>query len=231
MAMRKKIKYEQLPVQLTSIVMQADFIKGYDCADQGALVVWFANRATGKQQEVEFSLKEQRILSRAEREQDFPAEEEIALPDQGFRVAKGYRLEQGTDVRYETYDVYPEGAQSKLLTCEQVYFSPALFDVGDVVRSAVENTSFPAVYGGWPLSDRVNYWVAALYRLRHRTGEIGALEDDVFGPGLISKMKSIDAGIDSILPAVLKGLAAMESINPHGLIQSFNKRTGLSIAL
>ncbi|NLR74500.1 hypothetical protein [Leeia aquatica] len=227
--MRKKIEYEQLPVQLTLVVRKTDFIKGYDCADREAFVVWFANRATGKQQEVEFSLREQRILSRAEREKDFPPEEEIALPGLGFRVIKGYYLEQGTDVRYETYDVYPEGIQSKLLTCEQIYFSPVLINIGELVRSAAENASFPTVYSGWPLSDRVNYWVSALYRLRHRTGELGALEDDVFGPGLISKMKSIDTDINSILPAILKGLAAMESISPQGLLLSFNLRTGLSI--
>lgn len=201
MTMRKKLRYEQLPPQLASIFLPADFIKGYDCTDSGTVVVWFLNRKTGKQQEVEFSLKELRILSRAEREGNFPSGQEIILADQGFRVMKGSRLEPDSDVRYETYDVYLDGSQSKFFTCEQIYFSPVLFDVGEVVRSSAEGASFPTVYAAWPLVDRVNYWVAALYRLRHRTGEVGALEDDVFGPGLIGKMRSIDAGVDSILSA------------------------------
>lgn len=229
--LRKYIEYAQLPLRLRVAFAEADFLDGYDFSTQGFVIAWFLNRKIGKQQEVEFSLEERRILSRDERERALPAKEEILLPDQGYRVQKGYWLEPNTDVRYETYDVYPEGSASKLLTCEQIYFAPALIDIGQVVRSAVKEASFPLEYARWSVPERVSYWVSALYRLRHQLGEIGAQEDDVFDPKLVNKMRAIDANIDSILPIVLGKLAAIESVNPRDLIQSFGKRTGFSLPL
>lgn len=228
---RKKLEYRQLPPGLTSVFIESDFLKSYDFSNEGFIVAWFINKAIGRQQEVVFSLKEGHILSRAERESAFPAKEDIYLADQGYRVIKNYQLEPDTDVCYETYDVYPEGVESKLLTCSQIYYAPAHRSIGEVVNSALKIASFPMEYARWSVPERVNYWTSALYRLRHQMGEIGAKEDDAFDPALIGKMRAVDANVDSILPIILGRLATMEAVTPHDLALSFNKRTGLSVAL
>lgn len=226
---RKRLRYEELPPQLKSLIKESAFIKAYDRAEAGSIIAWTVNEVSKKQQEIEFSLGESRVLSAKERAQAFPPAEEISVPGLGFRVIKGYQLEQGTDVLYETYDVYSDDLQKKIVTCDQVYFSPMLADVADVVGPAVEAASLPASYSNWPMKEKVDFWVASLYRLRRQTGETGAHEDEIFSLSLINKMKTIDPNIYAILPLVLKGLATMESADPVELTNSFNRRTGLSI--
>jgi hypothetical protein len=229
MIFRKKLEFGELPPKLTLLLDESDFIKAYDCTEDGTVVVWIKNREIEKQQELEFSLKAERLLSREERENAFPLPENVNLIEMNVKVIKGYRLEAATDVRYETYEVYTNDLQTKITSCEQIYFSPALIGIGNVVGPAVEASLFPIRYSSWSLQEKVNYWVAALYRLRHQTGEMGGHEDDVFVLGLIRKMQMIDANIEAILPLVIRGLATMESISQAELIESFNRRTGLSI--
>ena len=91
MLARNKLKYIQLPFEITSIFSELNFIKGYECSDENSLIVWFFDEEVGRQKEVEFSLTERRILSRKDRIQHFPVSQELLLPDQGMRVAKDYR--------------------------------------------------------------------------------------------------------------------------------------------
>lgn len=229
MGIKKRLRYDELPAKLKSTIRESAFIKAYDRPEADSLIVWVVNEDLKKQQEIEFSLRESRALSPNEREPAFPVAEEVSVPGLGYRVMKGYQLEQGTDVLYETYEVYSNDLQKKITTCEQVYFSPMLADVADVVGPAVEAALLPVSYVSWPLKEKVDFWVASLYRLRHQTGETGAHEDEVFSLGLIDKMKKIDPNIHAILPLVIKGLATMESGDPVQLTTSFNRRTGLNI--
>ncbi|MCD4487419.1 hypothetical protein LQR31_23385 [Chromobacterium vaccinii] len=231
MLARNKLKYIQLPFEITSIFSELNFIKGYECSDDNSLIVWFFDEEVGRQKEVEFSLTERRILSREDRMQHFPASQELLLPDQGVRVAKDCRLELGTDVRYETYEVFSILSGERVLMCEQVYYSPFMFDVADIVRTELQKQSFPLIYQSWSEKEKIDYWVLSLYRLRHRTGETGASEDDVFGLGLIHDMRSLEQGVDNLLPFIIQGLSMMESRDINELIQSFNSRTGMSIKI
>ncbi len=226
---RKALRYAQLPAELKPIIAEAALIKAYYCSEVDSIIAWVINEELNRQREIAFSLSKSRVLSSKEREQAFPATEEVSVPGLGYRVMKGYQLEGGTDVLYETYEVYSNDLQKKITTCEQVYFSPMLADVADVVGPAVEAALLPVSYVSWPLNEKVDFWVASLYRLRHQTGETGAHEDQIFSLGLIDKMKQIDPNIHAILPLVIKGLATMESDDPLESTKSFNRRTGLNI--
>ncbi|MET1080477.1 MAG: hypothetical protein ABWY06_20900 [Pseudomonas sp.] len=230
MTFRTSLNYAELPASLKATVGESDFLKAYNCPDSGSVVAWIINRSLGRQQELEFSLSLSRLLSPLEREQALPEPVEVAVPGLDVSVIKTYRLDQCTDVRYETYTIYSKDLQAQIATCEQVYFLPALTDVADMVRQAVESATFPATYGGWTLPEQVNHWVYVFYRIRHQAGETGAHEDVIFSIKLIEKMKETDLNIEQILPFIIKGLATMESIDPVELTKSFNRRTGLNIA-
>ncbi|PXX46786.1 hypothetical protein [Undibacterium pigrum] len=230
MIFREQLAYAELPIQLSGLFDESDFLTAYDCAENGSVLVWIINRELGKQQEIEYSLSLSRVLSVDEREKALPTSEEVFVEGVPYRVIKSAILEQGTNVRYEVYSVFSTDLNEKIVECDQMFASPTLEDVADIVRPAVERELLPSLYAKWPLDERVNYWVAILYRLRHQTAETGALEDDIFGTGLINKMKKIDTDVRSILPLILKRLAIMESISPVVLINSFNSRTGLSIS-
>lgn len=229
MVFRKSMGYGQLPAGLKKVVRESDFIKAYDCVESGSLIVWIINHQLGKQQEIEFSMKLSRVLSAEERIRSFPAPADIDVAGVDYKVVQGYRLEPGSDVRYETYNVSTCDLHNHVVTCEQIYYSPALAEVADVVRPAIESALFLAQYRSWSLQEKVNYWVAALYRLRRQAAENLALEDDAFGVSLIGKLRKVDPNIDALLPVILKGLAVMESIAPAELINTFNRKTGLTI--
>ncbi|MDP1979219.1 hypothetical protein [Undibacterium sp.] len=230
MIFREQLTYAELPIQLSGLFDESDFLAAYDCAENGSVLVWIINRELGKQQEIEYSLSLSRVLSVDEREKALPASEEVFVEGVPYRVIKSAILEQGTNVRYEVYSVFSTDLNEKIVECDQMFASPTLEDIADVVRPAVERELLPSSYAQWLLDDRVNYWVAMLYRVRRQTAETGALEDDIFGIGLINKMKKIDTDVSSILTPILKRLAIMESISPVELINSFNRRTGLSIS-
>ncbi|NHZ94488.1 hypothetical protein [Massilia sp. CCM 8734] len=223
------MSYAELPAQLRATIEESDFLSAYECVEIGSVIVWVVNHESRRRKEIEFSLSMSRILSAKEREEKFPAPVEISVPGLDYRIIKGYRLEQGTDVRYETYEVYSSDLQKLIVACEQIYCSPVTVEVVDVVRPAIESALFPIVYGSWSLQEQVNYWVGIFYRLRRQAGEDGAPEDAIFDMSLLGKMRKIDPNVDAILPFILEGLAVMESGDPVEVIRSFNRRTGLTI--
>lgn len=224
--MRTKVAYSQLPPSLSLEISEKDFLRALSVDNGQTLIVWKKNNDTKRQQELQFSIEEGRLLSRTERLSLLPKPERFVLPEDGVEVIKGARLEQATDVRYETYAIYLAGTQSKISTCEQIYFSLDIIDIRVIVRSALEKISFPSLYLSWPERDRVDYWVAALYRSRRQLGELGAAGDAAFSPQLVENMRSIDKNIESILSAILTRLAEVESEVPAEIIKSFNERTG-----
>ncbi|MFB9995150.1 hypothetical protein ACFFLM_24690 [Deinococcus oregonensis] len=229
--MRQKLTHAQLPAPLAALVDPSDFLKAFDCPETQTVVVWRVNKQIGKQQELEFSLHLMRGLTRPEREAQFPAPAEVPLPALGAHVMKRDRLEEGTDVRYETYDVYLLGQTAKITQCEQIYFAPALMTIADVVQPALENALFAGKYLAWSVDEKVSSWVAALYRLRRQMGETGADEDNLFSPRLLDELRLVDANIEAMLPSILHQLATMETSDPKAMLASFNSRTRLSLVL
>lgn len=231
MALREQILYTDLPLSFRQEIAEPKLLKAYGYGDEGTIVAWILSSSHGQQQEIEFSVKEDRFLSRHERQSALPPSEEFSLPEMRLTVLRGYRLEPNTDVRYETYVAFSQETGGKVAECEQIYFAPSLSAADQLIRSALRAAAWPAEYQALSVSDRVSYWSSALYRLRHQTGEMGAKEDEVFGVDLIEKMKSFDADIAHLLPSVISRLAKAEGIDPAALLSSFNARTGVSLKL
>ncbi|WP_321869604.1 hypothetical protein [Burkholderia ubonensis] len=229
MLKRDKVSYAELSSLLMAAIPESSFLKAYDNAASKTIVVWYLDAQTNKQREIEFSQRLGRLLSRSERERNFPAAREIVLRDGGVKVRIANRLEPGTDVRYETYVAFDPVTSAWLAEAEQIFFAPFVQDPVDVIRPAIQKANFPAVYARWTASDKIRYWVGVLYRLRRQTGEGGRNEDEAFVPALLARMRAVDPGIDSILATILAELGRMEMTGPDVVRAAFNRRTGASI--
>ncbi|KVM82996.1 hypothetical protein WJ78_04445 [Burkholderia ubonensis] len=229
MLKRDKVAYSELPSALAATIPESLFLKAYDNAESKTVVAWCLDSRTNKQREIEFSRKLGRLLSRSERERNFPAEREVVLRDSGVKVHIANRLEPDTDVRYETYVAFDPVTSAQLAKAEQIFFAPFVQDPDDVIRPAIQKANFPAVYAGWTAIDKIRYWVGVLYRLRRQTGEGGRNEDEAFSPALLVRMRAVDPGIDGILATILAELGRMEMTGPDVMRAAFNQRTGASI--
>ncbi|OMG71125.1 hypothetical protein [Burkholderia ubonensis] len=229
MLKRDKVAYSELPLSLAEIIPVSSFLKAYDHGESKTIMAWYLDSRTNKQREIEFSQDLGRLLSRSERERNFPAAREVVLRDGGVKVHIANRLEPGTDVRYETYVAFDPITSAQLAEAEQIFFAPFVQDPADVIWPAIQKANFRAVYAGWPAADKMRYWVGVLYRLRRQTGEGGRNEDEAFTPALLTRMRAVDPGIDSILATILAELGRMEMTRPDVMRAAFNQRTGASI--
>lgn len=229
MLRRKKMAYSELPPFVVAYVPESAFLKAYDVAESKSIVVWYIDSKQNRQHEVEFSRERGRALSRQERENAFPAQREIVLSTDGAKIRIGNRLEHGTDVRYETYVAFDLVHGARLVECEQVFYAPFLLALEAVVRPAIRETKFPCLYARWTLTEKIEYWVGVLHRIRRQAGERGGNEDVAFSPVLLEKMRTVDSGIDSILASILAELSRMEVVDSNAMRDAFNRRTGASI--
>jgi len=228
---RIKVTYDQLPNDLRNLIGKSKFIKAHT-VDQGKkIVVWFLDDAIAKQREIEFSVREARVLSRAEREKELPYPEEVNFSDPQFKVVKLYEFESNTDTLHEKYIVYDRAANEKIAECSQAYFMSFLLGADELVRSAINQAAFPEAYKTWSTDEKVVYWIGMVHRARRSVGEQGLDEDAAFSPNLIANMKKTDASIEALLPDVIRGLAKMDMSAPEDMLAAFNRRTGLSIRL
>ena len=229
MLKRKRVTYSELSPSIMAIVPESAFLKAFDVAESQTVVVWYVDSKLKRQHEVEFSRARGRLLSRLERESVFPAERELVRPGDGVKVRIGNRLEQDTDVRYETYVAVDPVTGTKLAETEQIFYAPFLLDPEAVVRAAIQKTNFPATYARWSPVEKIQYWVGALYRIRRQTGEGGRSEDEAFSPALLAKMRTIDPNVDGILAPILAELSRMEMVSPDVMRAAFSRRVGVSI--
>ena len=232
MTFRKSLNYKELPEKLSMLVAEANFLEAYDCSKEfGSLIVWLENRDFNRSDEIEYSLSLSRILSVEERQHALPAPEEIVIDGLDYRVIKSSRIEDGSNMRYEVYDVFSNDLKDKITTCEQLYFLYVQPNAGNIVGSAVKTALFPMTYAKWSLDDRVAYWSSQLYLFRRQIGEEGEEEDAIFDMDLVNRMKLIDPDIEKILHLVISKLAEMNMTSPVSLIKSFNEKMGLNISL
>jgi len=227
---RSEIEFADLPAELAGLIRGRQFITAYPSDSPGKIIVWVVDASRDRQDEFEFDLAQNRFLSRAEREQAFPSPSRLHLDGVGATVEIGYRLTDEGDVLCQTYDVYRDGDAVSPLRCEQMVYVPVLDPVEQVVTRALEKVDFPAIYAAWAVSEKIRYWVAALFRLRRHTGENGDAPDQAFDAALISDMRRLDGNIDAILADIVKGLALMESEDPADMIARFNARTGAMLS-
>lgn len=220
----------QLPPQIKDLI-GGPFIKAYTADHGKKIVVWYLTHTTGKQKEIEFSVQENRVLSRAERERGLPRPKEVPSPDPRFRVVKSYELAPDTDTLHETYTIYDRATNDRLADSSHIYFSNFPTDPVQLVNAAVKEAGFPARYGGWSSDEKVNHWIGVVYRARRSAGEQGVAEEAAFSPDLISEMQKTDPDIHALLPDIIKGVARMDMSAPEDMAAAFNRRTGLSIRL
>ncbi len=221
------LKYPELPSTLKAQVEQENYLSGYAISGEDSLIVWVLNNSTGKQQELEFSIFENKVLTRAERKNFLPAGQKIVLPSIGVEVLQYFALEAETDVLYEIFDIFYINANTKITQTSQIFFTKYKNTIEELVNTAINEYKFPAVYASWSDDEKVNYWVETMYRMRHQTGEAGGKEDDIFDQSLIDQMKNIDAKFLAILPSCLKRLASVEQLDEAQLISTFVSQTGL----
>jgi hypothetical protein len=226
---RIEITYDQLPADLKNLISESKFLTAYT-TDQGKkIIIWFLDDATGRKKEMEFSIPDRRILSRAEREKDLPAQEEMCSIDPRFKVIRSHELEPGTDTLHERYEVYDKATNKKIAEQSRNYFTSFLSNADEFARSVIEKAKFPETYKNLPTDEKVAYWIEVLHRARRLAGEDGLDEEDAFSPELIVNMKKLDANIEALLPDVINGLAWITMSAPEDMLAVFNRRTGLSI--
>ena len=226
-----KTTYDELPVDLKPLVDKSKFIKAYSLDPGEKVIVWVLDDAIGNSREVEFSTRERRVLSRAEREKKIPPPEEIKFRDPRFHVVKSYELEAKTDVLCERYVISNKSTGQKVTECSQTYYVPFHDDVDTLVSAALEKATFPQTYQNRSRAKKVGYWTWDLYRARRSVGEQGLDEENAFGPDLVVDMKKIEANIEALLPDIIRQLARIEGGKADDMAASFNRKTGLSITL
>ena len=84
----------------------------------------------------------------------------------------------------------------------------------------------PHDYENFPHDERIEHWVAVLYRGMRWCGEDGLDEMEVFTPELLARLTSDDPAIGGLLSAVLARLALMHLEDPHRFITDANRRMG-----
>ena len=226
MSFRERTDFDRLPSELKSVIQGQQFIKAYQSDNPGNIIVWVVHVSRDRQAELEYDVVLGRMLTRAEREQLFPPRTQVRLDSLGVRVDIGYRLTDDCEVLCQTYDVYRDGATAAPLRCAQMMYFPTLDPIEEVVGRELEKADFPARYAAWPVSEKISYWVAMLFRRRRHTGENGHSPDEAFDAALIPDSRRLDSNIEAILPEIIRGLALMESAEPADLLARFNARTG-----
>lgn len=222
----KTMQYEELPSEIRTRVTPDNFLAAYTIDPAKRIVVWAVNNQIEKQEELEYSIPENKILTTEERKIAIPPGKTAVLPELGVEVYIEYELEKDTNVLYEKYKIFSIENKTFIAEASQIYFSPYKSPLKEAVRSALNDYRFPQLYKNWSTSEKINYWVEALYRLRRQTGEFGAHEDDIFDKSLIEQMKYVDPEIADLIPDCLKRLANIEQIDESNLLKSFEIKTG-----
>ncbi|RDH42660.1 hypothetical protein [Zooshikella ganghwensis] len=220
------MKYEELPPTLQAIVKVDDFLSAYSISDSKSVIVWVVNSDLGKQEELEFSTFENRLLSRKERESAMPTGETTIFSELGVEVLTDYKLEVATNVLYEMYKIFSVDSKKIIAEKSQIYFTPYKSTLKEIVINALDDYQFPKLYEGWDENEKINYWVEVLYRLRRQTGESGGHEDDIFNRSLIDQMMQVDSKVVNLLPTCLKRLANIEQLDEHSLTSAFEAKSG-----
>ncbi|WP_444995471.1 hypothetical protein [Aliikangiella sp. IMCC44359] len=224
------MQYDELPSMLKARVNTDNFLSAYSINDSDRVIVWIVNNQLGKQEELEFSKSENKLLSVEEREAVMPIGKTVIISKLGVEVTTEYKLEEGTNVLYEVYKIHSIESKTIIGNASQIYFTPYKSSLEEIVKSTLDDYQFPLLYKEWDENEKINYWVDVLYRLRRQTGESGGHEDDVFDKSLLEQMKLVDPKIFNLLQNCLNRLAKIEQIDENALTRSFEAKTGYSLA-
>jgi hypothetical protein len=207
------------------MVSESDLLRAGANPGAGTIVVWTGER---ERREREYSVAEDRFLSRAEREQELPADREVALTEPRVRVVQRACLLPDSDVLYETYTVYDPRRETLIVECGQEFFTPVYQDPEILVVNAVRRATFPRRYRDqWSPSERVSHWALWLHRARREAGESGDDEDVAFIPAVWRYMLEIDPDIEQLLPEIIDELARLWMTDPDQMLTEFRRRIGI----
>ena len=105
-----KTAFNRLLPRLKDMIDESKSIDA-STVDQGRkVIVWVVNDATKKQKEIEFSVADNRVLSRAERSERASVAAGDALTGPPIQGRQSYRLASDTGTRHRTYSIYDKDA-------------------------------------------------------------------------------------------------------------------------
>ena len=201
-----EIQYEHLPECASSAIKEEDFLCGWMLG--GDIFVWVKNPATEKQIELEFSDREQRFLSREERQQRLPRPDNFVV--NGHRVDRRYELADETDALYVDYLVTPSFGGDPVRESDMAFPIWLRRGLDATVHRALEKARLPLRYTTWSREERVRYWVAALFLVERNTREhsykVGPLAEDLH---FIERASRTDPSIAELIPDIEAMLIAI----------------------
>jgi hypothetical protein len=223
----RRLKFHELPVDLQAKLNERDFLRASEASNQKSVIVWMVDRNRNARIEVEWDPIRGDFVSFAERMSKLDKPAQMRFDEIGGEARIRYFLDPATESLTEEVSFHSFNGGLEIFDVRQCVYSPAKLETSDLVKRELERVGFLNRYAAWPINKRIDYWVAALYRLHRSASESGTGEDLAFGAETVEKMRNVDPHIESLLRPILSGLAEMEGADASELIRRFSQRTGL----
>jgi hypothetical protein len=221
-----ELSYSELPKSISDSISEPLFLCGYYSPFRESIVCWIKSNNPRQQIEREFDLNNETEIVGHARLDGLPTIEEFTVGDECWKVSGEFSL-LGGNCLCEVFNIYTSDGLTKVAEAGQKYFSPVRSSREELCSEATRRSEFPKIYASWPAAEKINYWVAHLYRLRRHTAEAGGEESNVFSRGLLDQMAETDPNIVGLFPGVVRALALMEGENEAELLELAGKKAGL----
>ena len=215
----ERVRFADLPPELRSRLVEADFLMARLALDPDHIIVWALDRPSKNSREFEWSRARGDFLSDSERADAAGAPRALPLPERGLRATLAYSISASTQHLEEQLTIVDATTGAELVRASQDVYSPVRFDAVEFAQQELTQARFPNVYAGWKDKAKVDYWMRVLYRQRRWNGEGGHDEDAVLAPRMVDDMRRIDPHIERLLPAIAKALAQMEGGNAAEMLR------------
>jgi hypothetical protein len=217
---------DALPEALVASINKAKFKIAYHLPERGRYIARHV-LPSGRREELEYDVALGRCLTIEERKAEIPLGQR-KIADHNVTVASTYFIDDDTSQLLDLLEAFDDTGH-RLLNNVGLVHAPYTRNEEELVKEALRQRNFPAVYATWPKEQKIGYWGNVLHRYRRTNGESGRDEDDIYTLGLITDMEKIDPSVRELLPDILAQVGWLEQTPADKAIAAFSSRTGIQV--
>jgi len=222
-----KINYDDLPVNFAKQIPRNVYLRACHSPFKRSIVCWIKRDNQRWQKEIEFDMDTNKEIEDCNRLVGLPVDEKYVLEDGKMIAIRNFSIHQPSSCLTEEFAIYLTDDSTKIADAKQFFFMSIKENHVELCNDAISRAQLFKAYPSWPTAEKINYWVAHLYRLRRHTAEAGGEESNVFSRGLLDQMAETDPNIVGLFPGVVRALALMEGENEAELLELAGKKAGL----